>query len=240
MGCDIHLYVERRVDDKWLCADQMKRDEPEDGESQGYLSADYNALFYKGRNYNLFAILADVRNGRGFAGVKTGDGFNPIAEPRGLPDDASPEVREISDRWDGDGHSHSYFTLRELLDYDWTQRTALQGWVEAAEWSKWSRWARAQGNGPDSYCGGVSGANVKHISAEEMDALVKDAPHENQQEEYKAFFAPLAGTYALAKWGVAYYDAAGEFISETIPRLLKLAGGTQGLDDVRIVFLFDN
>lgn len=53
---------------------------------------------YHGRNYDVFAILADVRNGRGFAGIETGDGFVPIlgfgeAALRGLPDDLSPELR---------------------------------------------------------------------------------------------------------------------------------------------------
>jgi hypothetical protein len=47
---------------------------------------------FKYRNYDVFAILANVRNGRGFAGVVTGGGFNPIAMPRGLPPDVSPEV----------------------------------------------------------------------------------------------------------------------------------------------------
>lgn len=39
------------------------------------------------RSYNTFAMLANVRNGRGFAGVKTSDGFPVIHEPRGLPAD---------------------------------------------------------------------------------------------------------------------------------------------------------
>lgn len=44
---------------------------------------------YDGRNYDLFAQLADVRNGTGFAGVRTGSGFVPISSPRGLPNDIS-------------------------------------------------------------------------------------------------------------------------------------------------------
>ena len=47
----------------------------------------------------LFAILAGVRNGYGFAGCDTGDGFRPIAPPRGLPGDVSPEVAEEARRW---------------------------------------------------------------------------------------------------------------------------------------------
>lgn len=50
--------------------------------------------FWHSRNYNVFAILANVRNGYGFAGVDTGDALVPICEPRGIPGDLSEEVRE--------------------------------------------------------------------------------------------------------------------------------------------------
>lgn len=43
------------------------------------------------RNYDWFAILANVRNGRGFAGLYTGSGFDVIAEPRGYPENISNE-----------------------------------------------------------------------------------------------------------------------------------------------------
>ena len=39
------------------------------------------------RSYNTFAMLADVRNGYGFAGCRTSTGFPVIHEPRGLPED---------------------------------------------------------------------------------------------------------------------------------------------------------
>ena len=45
-----------------------------------------------------FAMLANVRNGRGFAGCWTSTGFPVIHEPRGLPSDlvlASPEDRDV-------------------------------------------------------------------------------------------------------------------------------------------------
>lgn len=237
MGCDIHLYAEKRdADGNWKLIGEATRDEPLDPGEKGWISG---GNFYDGRNYNLFAILADVRNGRGFAGCKTGEGFVPISAPRGIPEDASPEVKEIVEQWDGDGHSHSYHTLRHLLDFDWTQRTQLQGWVDAVAWAKWSRYDRDQGNGPHDYCGGVSGGGVKHVSAEEMDELLKPVAsiYSSQREE---FAKQYSNVYALAQWGVAYHKAAENFFSTTIPRLLAVAGGTAGLDDVRIVFFFDN
>jgi hypothetical protein len=230
MGCDIHLYVEQRKNGEWLAADTFVVED----EYRTTVSPSYS-----GRNYNLFAMLADVRNGRGFAGVKTGNGFAPIAEPRGVPDDASVEYKSQVAQWEGDGHSHSHHTLRQLLDYDWTQTTTLSGWCNALEWMKWSLYKRGEGHGPDSYSGSVSGGSVKHTTAAEMDALLAPAAKASYQER-EALAEQFLHTYAHAEWSEPYYRAAGGFLSETIPRLLKLAGGVDGADDVRIVFFFDN
>lgn len=234
MGCDIHFYVEKKVKDKWKSADTFEK---KDGDWY-----DQRDEFYGDRNYNLFAILADVRNGHGFAGSKTGEGFRPISQPRGLPDDISKETKRQSDSMGCDGHSHSWFTLRELLDYDWTQVTKLQGYIGLEEWTNWSRWDREHGKGPGSYSTGVWGRDIKHISAKEMDALAEQCNQllrDGDREKHDAFL--LANpVYALAKWEAPYYREAGDFLSETIPRLLKLAGGVKGVDDVRVVFFFDN
>jgi hypothetical protein len=82
-----------------------------------------------GRNYGLFAILAGVRNGRGFAGVKIGEPTTPISEPRGIPEDASPAYREIAEHWGSDGHSHSWLTLAELQRYDWDTNTTVHSYL---------------------------------------------------------------------------------------------------------------
>lgn len=133
MGCDIHFYVERwtssndylgprdleddrdqkineLLDDvpvsyRWVSADKWQI---EDGEWQ----IDWNDEYYGGRNYYLFSILADVRN--------SGE-VEPLDYPRGIPDDASCGYLYKCDQWDSDAHSHSYFTLDELLNVDWSQ-----------------------------------------------------------------------------------------------------------------------
>lgn len=66
---------------------------------------------YHARDYTLFGILADVR----------GDG-PPLAAPRGVPDDASAGYRAIVERWGADGHTHSWYSLSELLATDWDAR----------------------------------------------------------------------------------------------------------------------
>jgi hypothetical protein len=57
--------------------------------------------FADGRNYNLFAKLAGVR----------GEG----PSPKGVPDDASDLALMMVDRWEGDGHSHSWMLMDEAL-----------------------------------------------------------------------------------------------------------------------------
>ena len=68
---------------------------------------------YDERNYDLYSILADVRNGYGFAGSDTGEGFKVIRgysqdHLRGLPEDVSRYVKWISDDYGSDGHSHRH------------------------------------------------------------------------------------------------------------------------------------
>src|SRR5689334_25156479 len=101
MGCDIHFYVEKHVGGRWVTADAWKPSEYGD-----YMDCEE---MYRDRCYNLFAILADVRNGYGFAGCETGKGFTVIAQPRGLPSDMSPELSEYAHRMLE--HTPSWLTL---------------------------------------------------------------------------------------------------------------------------------
>lgn len=110
MGCDIHMHVEykRTVNDqsRWVCGDYFKVN-PYFGEfpNENPFSL---VSFCDGRNYSRFATLANVRN----------YGNTPyIDEPRGLPADVTKEVKADADDWGDDGHSHSYFTLKELIDF---------------------------------------------------------------------------------------------------------------------------
>lgn len=131
MGCDIHVYMERWTNSnkydgpkdltedrdnklnellenepttfRWVSVDKWNYD------GNGWRT-NWQDLYYDGRNYQLFSILADVR----------GD-YSPIVEPRGIPEDASTGYKYMCDRWDGDAHSHSYYTLTELLNVNWEE-----------------------------------------------------------------------------------------------------------------------
>ena len=62
MGCDIHVYVEAKHNDKW---EHLTRVED------------------AGRSYSMFAMMANIYND---------GGIEPISEPRGLPADVTTET----------------------------------------------------------------------------------------------------------------------------------------------------
>ncbi len=245
MGSDIHFFVEKKdASGQWQSADVW---ETEDGEDRP--SVPYQQRFYHGRNYDLFAILANVRNGYGFAGIDTGDGFVPVTgeETRGLPEDVSPQVKAESDAWGCDGHSHQWLTLAEMLAYDWTQVTKHRGIVGLAEYLRWQssyemRYS-AGGCSPRSWCGMSIGASVVNLPEDEV-KLWEDKAREagkRSHEEIAAFINeayPGKSLGVAAEWQTPYYKSASGFFADTLPRLLKLAGGDH--DSVRCVFWFDN
>jgi len=229
MGCDIHLAAEVRQDGVWTPAQEFENEE-------GCIRVKGKG-FYGGRNYRLFSILADVRNGYGFAGVRTGEGFCPISPPRGIPEDCHPATRLYLESYDP-GHSHSYHTMAQLLEFDWTQVSRLQGVLSAKEFWDWDRYSRGQGEGPESWCGGVGGIGVRVLEEEEMRPIInaKLAGIQNHAEKLKVLETELPGLYVRCAWDLPYYKCADEFMSCTMPRLWKLGRP----EDVRILFFFDN
>ena len=131
MGCDIHSYVEYR--DKATGQWKMVRIyvpyrwEPERLD----LVEPYN-----GRNYDLFSMLADVRGSA-----------TPIAEPRGIPQDASDEVRREYESVEDWVHTPSWLTLAELRvaskdkkTYDKEERSYLKGLINGIDFMLGASW----------------------------------------------------------------------------------------------------
>ena len=89
MGCDIHAMIEKKEKDYdwWINAG-----DPEIG-----------------RDYLIFAVLANVRNY---------DNVPYISAPRGVPSNACSPYRAWSQKMGVDGHSHSWLLLRELKEFD--------------------------------------------------------------------------------------------------------------------------
>jgi hypothetical protein len=230
VGCDIHLFVERRKSKKapW----QMVR-LPE-------------CNF--GRNYQLFGMLAAVRR----------DGLPAIAEPRGVPEDASAEYLHAVKAWgmDGHSHSHSHHTLAQLLAYDWlASAEELEAQVGPAGFLRWLE----TGTPGDVLAWGRQRDSLSH---EKLLALISDkAGPERPADEQEDGFATYRGTplerdqrreaaEALEKldptlavnvsWTVSRKHLAREFCSALMPRLEEIAGASGGVSNVRVVFFFDN
>lgn len=128
MGCDIHCHVEQlNSKGNWRVtkdfeSDFYEKDDPTFGTSE----YKYAKTPIDCRNYLLFAVLADVRNGFGFAGRETHVPLKPIAECKGLPDNVSGTVFEDHEAWDCDAHSTSWLTVKELKEFDWNQKVDYQ------------------------------------------------------------------------------------------------------------------
>lgn len=140
MGCDIHTRVEVRKRkpvtprteipfmgtsiilpagtkaSAWEMVGEVFKNRyyrPEDPtriDEDGYKwNSEYIEQPYQDRSYFLFGILAQVR-------------WKPVpsfGNPKGLPEDISEEGREFMNSYNGDGHSHSYLTLQELINFKW-------------------------------------------------------------------------------------------------------------------------
>lgn len=107
MGCDIHGYLEvKNNNNEWICANfyQINRFFEDEG---GIEFSIVNLL--PSRNYTRFTQLCGVRDYTGSC--------IPISQPKGLPSDVCKEIKKESDYWGSYGHSHSYVTLKEVMDY---------------------------------------------------------------------------------------------------------------------------
>ncbi len=107
MGCDIHTRIEVRRNGQWT------EDGPvylyhwhtEPGEVPDIPTK--RGILEQGRSYRQFGVLADVRN---YSKV------GPLLPRRGIPEDSQDAIN-----WYGDGvyHSGTWYTLHELLTFNW-------------------------------------------------------------------------------------------------------------------------
>ena len=234
MGTDIHFYVQKRdpetlawefveAPESILSEWDKKWEEKNKGERW------YRRRWYHHRNYSLFAMFADVRNGYGFAGVDTGDGFIPIARPRGLPKDFVPNAYILEHDNPDDCHSLQWLSLREVLDYPVKElETKRRGWVEESDFKNW---LKKGGTGvPDSWCGGISGPNIRHVDIPTMTAIVQGRlPREGEDVRY----------YCQLEWSTTYLSAADYFFGAILPAVLELVG-EDNVDNTRFVMWFDS
>lgn len=152
MGCDIHGVFQKLDGDKWV---------------------DVPTTYEFDRHYQLFAVLADVRND---------NGVEPIAEPRGLPEDfvvhgdrhpagsldILPKYHrehrkpgEPMEVWMGQ-HSFSWLSAEEMLSWYGSRRSVEQsGVIDRHTRAAWDGKSR-----PKEYFQGVCGQGVVVVDDE--------------------------------------------------------------------------
>ena len=185
MGTDIHLYVEKRTDAGWEeVVPPYKRSWGGLSWSPWSESQDFDdpRPDPTDRSYNVFAFLADVRNGRGFAGVYTGDPIVPQFADRGIPEDTSLAEEEEGYCPIGD-HSYTHATLKELLDAPWDIWFYSGGLVNVEQFLN-----RDKQGIPPGWCGGVSGGNTNVCESPEEFQTMIDSGHD------------MSGQYCRVGW----------------------------------------
>lgn len=131
MGTDIHASFQIKRDGQWV---------------------DVESTWEQHRHYFLFAWLAGVRNGVGFAGVPTHEPIRPISEPRGLPDDLGGDGDDECDFGD---HHQSWLSADEILSAPLPGATMRTGVIDRKDFELWDKKSR-----PHSYCGAIAGPGV--------------------------------------------------------------------------------
>lgn len=249
MGCDIHLAVEHQDEaGKWWLIERAITCQWCHGVGAivkgGAMEQCFwcegarvrNAPFYDARSYSVFSVLANVRNGYGFAGVKTGDGFKPIAEPRGLPDDMDPRTA----KWLSDEHTPSWLLLTEVIATDdyWNQATRKCGVVTDVEYRQWIESGRAKsGKGPESYSGDISGGTVIKISQDDMQRYLRDGFPEDKPPRSKHGGEQGYLYCCSVEWGETYREAC-QSLWRVIPDIQDIDYSHP--ERIRLVFDFDS
>ncbi len=230
MGCDIHIAIQVRDGDRWteIPWQRVWRFLPP---VAGFPVAPDG---FTDRNYDLFGILANVRNGTGFAGIKTGEGWAAIAPNRGLPSGFDPETVAPDPMWPDEGprymgdHSWTWIDLVELKAIPWDSIASSRRGV--LEWTEWRRWRKEGGVNPRSWSGDVSGPGV--IILEEYQAICMD------ERGVEAAKIPGLGHrhFVRCSWGVTARQATNDWPGKVLPWLEELAANRS----LRLVLGFDS
>lgn len=225
MGCDIHIVIQRQDESgawrevPWQEVWSHEKAAPIEGVA---LAPDV----FRARNYDLFGILADVRNGTGFAGIQMGEGWPSIAPYRGYPEGFNEDDVLPNPRWPEEGprsmgdHSATWVSLDELKAFQWDATESwLYGVVPAKEYEALS----VAGEAPKSYCGGISGDG---IGTYEPDAY----------KQAKALGRLPERPHVRMGWPETARQATNDWPGKVLPWLDSLAAGRP----LRLVLGFDS
>jgi len=249
LGCDIHTYIEVYRRGRWVTvfgpryksARRSRRDDNDTAVTRGspegvrrdyfippsvpytdQYKAPWDHPLYLRRNYGMFSILAGVRNAID---------CEPIAHPRGLPEDASYNVRKEDKVWEHDGHTHSWFTLDELEAFNWD----AVAWYEEERTGAGGPWKPGEFSAERQafmVTSGKIGVNVGPGRLALVKALNEAAPDDPTVVKLTLTHWHMARTQVTYKEGARLHD-------EFLPALRKLAPNGDA-SKVRFVFWFDN
>ena len=168
MGTDIHLYVEELTEGRWK---EIQAPYAERSWCPHYYNAAFGAKEPnpETRNYNVFAFIANVKNGYKAGGYRH-DPILPQFPGRGIPEDTS----FTEEKYDVHGnylcgtflgnHSFTYATLSELLNAPWDMVFHSEGYVD------YDKFISINENGYPTagYCEDIDGVRIEILSLEDF------------------------------------------------------------------------
>lgn len=213
MGTDIHCYAERKEkgpgkNARWVHVPGELQDGFEPFPEEGLRPY---AFLHLDRMYELFNLLG----GR--------DSDHPIVPLRGIPKDASPEVKAEAARWSDRAHGRSWMTLAELLAFDWLQEGPRVGFVWAPSYKKWL--ASGKRGNPGHWDEDLSGLGKHQLVTERA-----------MQEHIKSKKKPSRRMVCRAEWTGLRFPYLEAFWKTALHQLHRLGPP----DQVRIVYYFDS
>jgi hypothetical protein len=214
MGCDIHNYVERKINGVW----ELVPDTYGPLDYMANYSDKYNRHAWSlPRSYNFFATLAGVRNY---------NELTPIHEPKGIPEDASEVLKKEWEQWQYDGHTPSFFSVKELLEAK-DKMCVVVGFLDIEQYKKF----KSNGKPDDWFISApnhlrMSGKDIAVISNEEMDRIINLLSFLDGKEYYTECI-----------WEQPYSSFCEYFWGEFLTAMQKL---DEDPNNVRFVFWFDN
>ena len=178
-------------------------------------------------------------------GIRTGNEFDVMAEPKGVPDDCTDEWKQKVEDWKSDMHSHSYLSVDEFDKFDWNQKTTKSGVIPLDEYKE----LRGSNKYPQSWSSFISGPDIITIDMDSADMIldgktvVLDAYEPLGYLSKKSSEAEVVSLesghriYVLYEWDVLYSEWFDWKIESIIEPMRKLK---EEYEDVRYVFGFDN
>lgn len=177
------------------------------------------------RDYLLFAILANVRNGFGFAGTYRHEPIEPITNCRGLPDDFSEP--SIAEEWRAYNHSHTWLLGSEFMSWYNSDIISIvhTGIITKQQFESWD------GNEPDAYCSDAAGPNI--VIGDDINSFVKTNSTQLREDQ---LLTPISSdcTHVRVWWSDNIQSQISYFYDEVVKPLMDKYG------DFRLVMSFDS